>query len=81
MGVPSTFSPVVVTLIPPSDASRTVVKLLTVLGPLLLSLVHVTLPCPERIVGPKQSDSGDRYTNKQLCADVFHSFLSFFDIG
>src|SRR5439155_7154355 len=46
MGVPSIFSPVAVTFTPPSDASRTVVRLLTVLGllPFVLSMLRFHVP-------------------------------------
>ena len=52
MGVPSTFSPVLVTLTPPSDASRTVVRLLTVLGLLPLVLSKLRFHVPSELSAP-----------------------------
>src|SRR6266566_4655482 len=53
MGVPSIFSPVVVTFTPPSDASRTVVRLLTVLGPLPVLLSVFRFHVPSELSAPK----------------------------
>src|SRR5713226_2467402 len=53
MGVPSMFSPVVVTFTPPSDASRTVVRLLTVLGLLLLLFSMLRFHVPSELSAPK----------------------------
>src|SRR6266478_8993416 len=79
MGVPSILSPGVVTFTPPSDASRTVVSLLTVLGPLPVLLSVFRFHVPSELSAPKIPIAviATPITNlaKMLCIVFFPSLL------
>src|SRR5438876_11274742 len=87
MAVPSILSPVVVTFTPPSDASRTVLRLLTVLGPLPVLLSTLRFQVPSELSAPKTPIAviATPITNfaKMLCIVFFPSLplLNFWEVA